>query len=409
MKGLNTRITTFTLIVLTEMYSRVCLLCIIVTLSLGYVASKPGVEENKKIFSVSLDVINPRDRNCKFMSNQSKCEVDLSGVKNSVTVANRDDGMFYVMTIQIGEAKQAFKVQIDTGSSLLWVFGSNCLDDESDYCKGHPKYVLEKDKEYEDFSIEYESGETSGKEVTDVVHVTDEIGIQDMLFGAAGEVGEEYEGHDGVMGLNIAIPGRYPSVISKMIEQDLITAPAFALYLNGGKSSEDGGEITFGGHNEDLVGSGSSVMTEILRYDIMVKMTSLKLGEELYCRPRARGCRLIIDSGSSEMSAPLAFVTKLHTEIKAGEHRIVDCDEIENFPTIEIMFGESLLTIESKYYIGVEEKEDEKVVERLCYSLFVKTDEDEYDWLFGVPIFVKYYIEFDYTKSNEHITFWTKK
>ncbi|KAI6646313.1 Lysosomal aspartic protease-like [Oopsacas minuta] len=384
------------------MYSRVCLLCIIVTISLGYVASRPGVKENKKIFSVSLDVINPRDRNCKLMSNLSKCEVDLSGVVDSVTVANMEDGMSYVMTIKIGEAKQAFKVVLDTGSDLLWVFGSNCLDGESDYCKGHPKYVLEKDKEYEDFSIEYESTETSGKEVTDVVHVTDKIGIKDMLFGAAGKVGQKYEGYDGIMGLNMDISDGHPSVIYKMIAQKLITEPAYALYLKGGKSSEDGGEITFGGRNEDLVVPDSGVMTKMLPGDeVMAKMTSLKLGKDFYCSPDKDECRVIIDSGCTEMSAPLAFVTKLNTDINADKDDFVDCKKIDTFPTIEIMFGESPLTLEPKYYIEVNGE--------VCYSLFVETDEDEYDWLFGVPIFIKYYIEFDFTDKDEHICFWTKK
>ena len=83
---------------------------------------------------------------------------------------------------------------------MLWVFGDNCVDKDNKYCKGHAKYTIDKEGKYEEFKIDYAQGEVTGKEVTDVVHISDKLAIPDQLIGAAGYVNEEYEGYDGIMG-----------------------------------------------------------------------------------------------------------------------------------------------------------------------------------------------------------------
>ncbi|KAI6646309.1 hypothetical protein LOD99_9261 [Oopsacas minuta] len=382
------------------MYSRVCLLCFIVTSSLGHVVSKAGVEENTKTFSVNFDVIHPRDKNCQLMSNQSKCEVTLSEV-HSISIENADNGMAYVMNIQIGEAKQPFKVMIDTGSDLLWVFGENCLDRDR-FCIGHNKYKFDEEKDYEDFEITYGDGNALGFEMTDVVHLSDKLSIEDQLFGAAGYVRGKYEGFDGMMGLNMETTDNHPSVFYNMVEKELIDAPSYSLYLKGGKTAVDGGEITFGGHNADLLEADSGIKTKMIsNVETKVKMTSLKLGDEVYCGEGMDKCVVLVDSGCALIYGTKAFVDSIHTKIKADEEGYVDCDEIDTFPTVVIMFGDSKMTLEPKFYI---EKEEDK-----CRSSFVDDEEMSFNWQFGVPFFTKYYIEFNFKHEDESITFWTKK
>ncbi|KAI6646315.1 Lysosomal aspartic protease-like [Oopsacas minuta] len=386
------------------MYSRVCLLCIIVTISLGYVASKPGVEENKKIFSVSLDVINPRDWNCKFMSNQSQCEVDLSAVKESLSVPAVNNGLRLVMIIEIGAAKQPFRVVLDSGSDLLWVFSNECLDDKNDNCKGHAKFVLDKAPLYRPFKLGYSGGgRITGKEVTCVdVHVTDLIAVKAQLFGAADDTTLNFRYADGVMGLNMDTKHNQPSVIYNMIAQNLITEPAYSLCVKEAKTAMDGGDITFGGHNEALVEADSGVKVGIqLKEHYMTEMTSLKVGDVFYCSEDIHKCKILVDSGSASIYGPKEFVDDLLKEINADAHGIVDCKNIPEFPTIEIMFGESKITLESKYYIIV--------MGETCQCGVGKNPDRGIDWLFGIPFFIKYCIEFDFTDKDEHLYFWTKK
>ena len=90
------------------MYSRVCLLSIVVSLYLGHLVSKAVVEEDENIFSVPLDISYPWDRNCELMSNESDCEVDLSGSIQTTNLDTKDYGIVYTMSI--GIQKSIFNV-----------------------------------------------------------------------------------------------------------------------------------------------------------------------------------------------------------------------------------------------------------------------------------------------------------
>ncbi|KAI6646316.1 hypothetical protein LOD99_9268 [Oopsacas minuta] len=385
------------------MYSRVCLLCIIVTLSLGYVASKPGAEENDRIFSVNFDVIHPRDRFCKLMSNQSKCEVKLSGIMDAALVNNLDDAMRYIITIKIGKKQQAFKVLLDTGADILWVFSDECLDEEDENCEGHAKYELEEDKEYKIFKIGYADGEVSGVKVADEIHLATKLIVKDVMFGAAGEVNDEYEGYDGIMGLNMYLGDGEPSIIYYMIKQKLIKEPSYSIYLKGGATAVDGGEITFGGHNEKLVNLKiDGVKAKMIAGGkTRTKMTSLKLGEEFFCGKDINKCIALLDTGNADMHVQKNFLDKINSILKPGDDGLVDCKTRESTPAIEIMFGKHLITLEAKYYIQEDDRE--------CFSTIKLNDfGEDFDWSFGVPLFVKYYVQFDFKAKNEAICFYAK-
>ncbi|KAI6652372.1 hypothetical protein LOD99_7386 [Oopsacas minuta] len=106
----------------------------------------------------------------------------------------------------------------------MWVYGDNCLDDKT-------KCVRTK---YTPFKLCCASGDETGKMVTGVdVQITDKIAVMNQLFGAAGDVREDYEGVDGVMGLKMDLSHGVPSVIYNIIAQKLITEPAYSLCVKG--------------------------------------------------------------------------------------------------------------------------------------------------------------------------------
>ena len=87
----------------------------IVLLCMGYVLTR-GIEE-KRIFSVNLEVVRPWDdcleqlgNNNNNNNNTYKCEIDLFDPK-SVTLANMDN-LRYLIKIKIGSKKQEFKVSL---------------------------------------------------------------------------------------------------------------------------------------------------------------------------------------------------------------------------------------------------------------------------------------------------------
>ena len=80
-------------------------------LSLGYVISRGGVEEDGKVFSAKIEVIRPWD-DCKLYNDNStiNCEVDLYDPTH--VILENDENLRYIMTLEIGRAKKEFRVRI---------------------------------------------------------------------------------------------------------------------------------------------------------------------------------------------------------------------------------------------------------------------------------------------------------
>ncbi|KAI6646015.1 hypothetical protein LOD99_13268 [Oopsacas minuta] len=371
-----------------------------VTLSLGYVASKPGVEENSKQFSVPLEVIHPRDWDCKLMSNQSKCEVDLA-IVDDAHAQRIQDGLAYLMQVVI--AKQIFNVQLDTGSDLFWVFGDKCLDSKNPNCAGHPKYVVNIKQKYKSFKIDYFGEHVSGDLVHDEVHITDVITVHDMQFGAASDLSRAQNGNDGVIGLNMGIKDPHPSAIYFMIQQNLITRPVYSLYLQPGPNKKVGGEITFGGRMDKVIKPNSAVSVDMLPGGLtIIKMTSISVNGDVFCMNGIGPCTVEVDSGAPAVYSPKALVDEINAIIHPDSENRVPCKSRSIAPTIEIMFGIQRITLEPEYYIILLGKE--------CYSTIYLNPlgMNSPDFIFGVSFFYKYYIEFDFTPNKEAIIFYNK-
>ena len=88
-------------------YIKVILLFIVFLLSLGYVVSKAGVEENKNIFSAELDIVRPWEQCKRLNKTHGLCGDDLFA--EHLELENYKD-MRYLMDVKIGSNKQAFKV-----------------------------------------------------------------------------------------------------------------------------------------------------------------------------------------------------------------------------------------------------------------------------------------------------------
>ena len=101
------------------MNSRVFLLSIIVALCLGHALCRGIETEQKKVFSVKLEVIRPQldcIRRLRGNISTSGCEVDLFATKE-VELENLRD-MQYIMPIEIGTPKQNFKVSVDRNFNI---------------------------------------------------------------------------------------------------------------------------------------------------------------------------------------------------------------------------------------------------------------------------------------------------
>ena len=82
----------------------------------------------------------------------------------------------------------------------------------------------------------------------------------------------------------------------------------------------------------------------------------------------------------------------------------VDCSDVDNFPDLEVTFGDKTLKLESSFYI---QKRKQK-----CYSGVrpkARFKENDPHWVFGDLFLHKYYTEYNLKEDKEEITFYVAK
>ncbi|KAL1680124.1 aspartic peptidase domain-containing protein [Schizophyllum commune] len=125
------------------------------------------------------------------------------------TFQNGEYDVSYALNIGVGEPAQSLSVQVDTGSSDMWVVGANCDSGPCHDAGAHYDASTSKTMQGSGgtpFSIAYLQGSVAGEIVYDAVRFGDDDGgfvIPAQAFAAASMVDNEPLAHnfDGVLGL----------------------------------------------------------------------------------------------------------------------------------------------------------------------------------------------------------------
>lgn len=141
---------------------------------------------------------------------------------------------------------------LDTGSSNLWVPGSDC---SSIACFLHSKYDSSASSTFKkngtEFEIRYGSGSLSGFVSQDTLQIGD-LKVKGQDFAeATSEPGLAFAfgRFDGILGLGydtISVNKMVPPFYN-MLNQNLLDEPVFAFYLGDTNKEGDNSEATFGG------------------------------------------------------------------------------------------------------------------------------------------------------------------
>ena len=94
-------------------------------------------------------------------------------------------------------------------------------------------------------------------------------------------------------------------------------APVFSLYLKGGGSAVDGGEITFGGVNEARFEKDKKLEVEVIgKGKFILQMDKVTFGGTEVCtKGGAVYCKVLIDSGSSMILGPKAVIDSFNKHV----------------------------------------------------------------------------------------------
>ncbi|KAI4204505.1 MAG: hypothetical protein LQ350_001055 [Teloschistes chrysophthalmus] len=258
-----------------------------------------------------------------------------AGTVNTRLVNN--DDLQYLANITIGTPPQQFVVQIDTGSSDLWVPSVQSDVCQQEACSQTGQFVDEKSSTFdlgnqEPFKITYGDSSTyAGYLVTDTVAVGD-TKLDNATFGLVLESRNTPQGGgggfttNGVWGISFENSesevveqgaSQYTGIVGLMKKQGVISRMAYSLWLNDPDATA--GSILFGGVDTDkftapLIGlpivpqSGSSQVSAM-----NVEFTSLTInsgGKTIVLQDNVVRSA-ILDSGTTITVLPTDLATKV--------------------------------------------------------------------------------------------------
>lgn len=240
----------------------------------------------------------------------------------------------YFGEVSLGTPGQTFSVIFDTGSSNLWVAGSECSN-----CRPHPEYESSDSSTYVEngtlFEIMYGSGACTGYLSQDTLEWGG-ITLEDQTFAEvtdASGMGVGYKvGHfDGILGLafdTLAVCD-FPYVMScvetpfnRMIDAGLVDEPVFSFYL--GTLTSDATNLT--GYDGELLLGGTDpdyYTGDIVYHDLSsatywtIEIDSINVDGMDYTNSSTRTA--IVDSGTSLLVGPTDVVEELGKSLGAHE------------------------------------------------------------------------------------------
>ncbi|KAK8764018.1 hypothetical protein V5799_033372, partial [Amblyomma americanum] len=207
---------------------------------------------------------------------------------------------------------------------------------------------------------------------------------------------------DGILGLAYpaySVAGITP-VFDNMVAQSVVSRPVFSVFLTRGGSSGDGGEVYFGGIDDDHY-SGELFYAPVSKKGYwQLSADSITIGGSELC---SGGCQVMVDTGCSTITGPSADVKRLLELLGATRYSTdlsqVDCRNASSLPELVITVGGKSLVLEPNDYIMKVKRGDE-----LSCVVYIKG----YDfngsrgplWNLGDPFLGRYFTVFDREKDR---------
>ncbi|RLV83880.1 Candidapepsin [Meyerozyma sp. JA9] len=216
---------------------------------------------------------------------------------SSRTLYNKDG--YYITYVYIGSNQQKIGVDIDTGSSDLWVpdVSSGCVYNSCQYGEYDPSQSTTSQNLNEPFSIRYGDNSTAdGSYYLDTVALgtCDSCPkVKDVQFASATNNTAGF----GVFGIgftsNEATWTEYPNFIESLRSQGFIDKRAYSLYLNEQQAAT--GTIIFGGKDLAKIDGDLVTLPIVAETRLSVKLDSVTInGKTIETNTEA-----LIDSGTS--------------------------------------------------------------------------------------------------------------
>lgn len=277
---------------------------------------------------------------------------------NTINANLENQQTLYSLNITIGTPAQRFTVNIDTGSSDLWVNSgtSKLCRSRSDPCADTGTYKANSSSTYKyvnsAFNISYAGGDTaSGDYVTDTVRMAGQT-ITKLQFG----VGYDSSSPLAILGIGYPINEAqssnsgmkpYQNLPAKLAADNMISSNAYSLWLNDLDSNT--GNLLFGGidrsqYEGDLV-TLPIQETDGVHAEFFVTLTGVSLNGSSLADNIALAA--LLDSGTSLTYLPNAMVAEIYETVDASFDEaqgaaLVSCTLANEDVNMTFRFGDSI-------------------------------------------------------------------
>ncbi|XP_061869652.1 pepsin B-like [Colius striatus] len=304
----------------------------------------------------------------------------------------------YFGEISIGTPPQNFLVLFDTGSSNLWVPSTYC---QTQACSNHASFNPSQSSTFinngQSYTLSYGSGALTVLLGYDTLTIQS-IVVTNQEFGLSESEPTQpfyYADFDGIMGMaypSLAVGGT-ATALQGMLQQNQLSEPIFSFYFSRHPTYSYGGELILGGVDTQLF-SGQitwAPVTQELYWQVAINEFAIGQSVTGWC---SQGCQAIVDTGTFLLTMPQQYMDEFLQVLGAQQTSYgyaVDCDQVQNLPTItfvingaELPLGPSAYIINSNGYctVGVE-------------ATYLPSQNGQPLWILGDVFLKEYYTVFD--------------
>lgn len=303
---------------------------------------------------------------------------------------------FLTASMNIGSQNQTFTIELDTGSTPLWVPAVGCKLNKKNTCSGilfnyGQSSTFRDNAVNQDFYIQYDDGTSfGGNYVSDTLDLGG-IKLPNYIFGLVTNAKYPLDNKD----FNIGILGLAPpyedgsevasSVLEKIYNSN--SANIFSFYLP--RHIEDKGIFYIGSTNE--IAQDRAVWIDATLTDEAWYLPNMKItgnGQDI-----TGSYATLIDTGSDYLYLPIKDMKKLCTYIgvtydKKNNRCYSPCDKINNAKNFVLDFGAQKLEVNITDNFYFKDGSD-------CV-LALYGDKPKYGWTLGMAIIRQWYTVWDF-------------
>ena len=277
----------------------------------------------------------------------------LAIASSAITIVplNNYEDSVYTAAITLGTPGQIFEVQIDTGSSNLWVVSTQC--ESTSNCNNHNYFNTSSSTTFtslnQSLDLTYAMGTTNCILGRDTL-VMDGLNVPNVEFGYCSSIGISNfatSGYDGILGMAFPVLAldSTPTIFGQMLTDNDVQTGIFSLFF-GTKYGSSGSYLILGGIDTALNSSAFYYVNLVSESYWEFTIDQVYCGWSSYLNTSTTA---IVDSGSSLIPFPPALYKSFLSVIGGSSH--FNCSLASKIPELQFSIGGHIYSLPYSLFV----------------------------------------------------------